>query len=570
MAPAKNKDAALKRSVTRVLQNCGLDDAVIDREIQINISGETDENGKLLSDKEIDVVARFSYGGRTVLLFFECEDSNSASGKRKEYKQYAADLNEINTRSDQLQIVNSLDKKIRARHFQEADDVRLCFVYGNNFPDEDIRRVQREAEKQGFTVWSYFALQYYLKISAILGSWTRYELFKDFSLKLESKSTVTISALLAKQNERRMYVGKIHPGLLLKIAYVVRRASERTFAYQRMLNKDRINSIAQFISSDAPDSFLPNTALIVFDPDSRIQNAIRYDEDKSELTLPLAYCSAWIIDGQHRAYGFLGTKFEAWEHDKHKPFDLPIIVFRSLDEVIQTRTFININYYQKRIKAALLCDLSTLTKDLKYRLTWASLLGRELNSFEKSPLRANVKVSELHFGRPIGLSSLVQYGLLETLLGFRNRTQEYSGPLFEYARFDRSLSFDHKDNQKAFENQKELLIRFLDGVKKNTETADSSTDPWRNTDSYALLRQTGLNALFMFLAKLLELYPSAGLDFNVALKALRRVKWNRDYVAKKGGGWKGFRSLANTLIGAFNRGKAKKNKLKRYGEKEKR
>src|SRR5713101_4983679 len=168
MAPAKNKDAALKRSVTRVLQNCGLDDAVIDREIQINISGETDENGKLLSDKEIDVVARFSYGGRTVLLFFECEDSNSASGKRKEYKQYAADLNEINTRSDQLQIVNSLDKKIRARHFQEADDVRLCFVYGNNFPDEDIRRVQREAEKQGFTVWSYFALQYYLKISAIL------------------------------------------------------------------------------------------------------------------------------------------------------------------------------------------------------------------------------------------------------------------------------------------------------------------------------------------------------------------------------------------------------------------
>jgi DGQHR domain-containing protein len=570
MAPAQNKDAALKRSVTQVLQNCGLDDAVIDREVQINTSGETDSNLNLLSDKEIDVVVRFSYVGQTVLLLFECEDSNSASGKRKEYKQYAADLKEIESRSDQLQIVNSLDKQIKPRHFQDVDDLRVCFVYGSDFPDEDIKRVQREAEKQGFIVWSYFALQYYLKMSAVLGSWTRYELFKDFSLKLESKSTVTISALLAKQNDRRMYIGKIHPGLLLKIAYVVRRASERTYAYQRMLNKERIESIAQFISSDAPDSFLPNAALIVFDPDSRIQNALKYDEDKSELTLPLAYCSAWIIDGQHRAYGFLGTKFEAWEHDKHKPFDLPIIVFRSLDDVIQTKTFININYYQKRIKAGLLCDLSTLTKDLKYRLTWASLLGRELNSFEKSPLRARVKVSELHFGRPIGLSSLVQYGLLETLLGFRNKTKDYSGPLFEYARFDRSLSFDHKDNQKAFEKQKELLIRFLDGVKKNTETADPSTDPWRNTGLYALLRPTGLNALFMLLAKLLELHPNGGLDFDAALKPFRRVKWNRDYVAKKGGGWKGFRGLANTLIGAFNRGKKKKNKLERYREKDKR
>ena len=255
MAPAKNKDAPLKRSVTQVLQNCGLDDAVIDREVQINTSGETDSNLKLLSDKEIDVVVRFHYGGRTVLLLFECEDSNSASGKRREYKQYAADLREIKSRSDQLQIVSSLDKEIKPRHFQDVDTLRVCFVYGSDFPDEDIRRAQSEAEKQGFIVWSYFALQYYLKISAILGSWTRYELFKDFSLKLESKSTVTISALLAKQNDRRMYIGKIHPGLLLKIAYVVRRASERTYAYQRMLNKDRIGSIAQFISSDAPTVF---------------------------------------------------------------------------------------------------------------------------------------------------------------------------------------------------------------------------------------------------------------------------------------------------------------------------
>ena len=565
-----NKDAALKRAVTQILDNCSLDDAIIDREVQINTSGENDVNGNLLSDKEIDVIARFTYGGRTILLLFECEDSNSVSGKRKEYKQYVADLREIKDKSDQLKIVNSLDRKIRPRDFQEAEDIRVAFVYGSNLSDEDATRTQRDAEKHGFIVWSYFALHYYLKISAILRSWTRYELFKDFSLKLESKSTVTISALRANQNGTRLYIGKIHPGLLLKIAYVVRRASERTFAYQRMLNKQRIESISQFISSGRADGFLPNSVLIVFDQDSKIQNTLSYDEVKAELTIPLNYCSAWIIDGQHRAYGFLGTKFEKWEHDNHKAFDLPVIVFRSLDDVVQTQTFININYFQKRIKAALLCDLSTLTKDLKYRLTWASLLGRHLNSSPKSPLRGQIKVSELHSGRPIGLSSLVQYGLLETLLGFRDKAQEYTGPLFNYAPLNRSLPFDDAENQKAFEKQTGLLVRFMEGVKGNTETSDPSTDPWRNVGSYSLLRPTGLNALFMFLAKLMEQHPNADVDFKAALKSFKTMKWNRDYVAKKGGGWKGFRALANTLIGRYNKGKSKKKRLTRYGEKDKR
>jgi len=86
--------------------------------------------------------------------------------------------------------------------------------------------------------------------------------------------------------------------------------------------------------------------LIVFDPNMRV----RYDAKKQELTAPLVYCSAWIIDGQHRVYGFLGTKYEDWTEEEFEPFDLPLIVVRDLPEADQTRTFININYFQKRIK----------------------------------------------------------------------------------------------------------------------------------------------------------------------------------------------------------------------------
>ena len=207
-----------------------------------------------------------------------------------------------------------------------------------------------------------------------------------------------------------------------------------------MLKKDRIDAIGEFIEAKSAQSFLPNSVLIVFDSDS--SSRVKYDSTRHELTIPNVYCSAWIIDGQHRAYGFLGTRYENWEQEKFEPFDLPVVIFKSLPETVQTETFININYFQKRIKAGLVCDLTTLTKDLQHKLTWPSLLGRELNYAENSPLRDIVKVSELHGGRPISLSSLVQYGLLETLLGYRPKNKVYAGPLFNYAAFDPAKSFE--------------------------------------------------------------------------------------------------------------------------------
>ncbi|MBZ5700142.1 MAG: DGQHR domain-containing protein [Acidobacteriia bacterium] len=569
MSPTQLKDAYLKREVKEVIENCRLDNLIVDREVQVNINGDKDDSGNLLTEKEIDVVAKFNYGGKKILLLFECEDSDRATGIKKNYKDYDTDIKSIQRNLEKINVVHSADDQLKSRHFKDVDIIKVCFVYGRDFSENSYQIANKEAARYRFLVWNYLGLTYYRRVSGILGRWSKYELFKDFSLELENVNTFTIKALEIQQKEETMYLGKIHPGQLLKIAYVVRRASEKKYAYQRMLNKDRINAIAEFISSKDAQSFLPNTVLIVFDSDPKIARELKYDPDKHELTIPQIYCSAWIIDGQHRAYGFLGTIFEDWTNEKFEPFDLPVVIFKELNEVTQTQTFININYYQKRIKAALLCDLTTLTKDLQHKLTWTSLLGRELNYSHTSPLKNRIKVSELHAGRPIGLSSLVQYGLLETLLGFRQSTASYSGPLFEYARFDRSLPFDSAVNQAAFRRQVHLLVRFLKGVQVNTQTGDPKTDPWQNASDYSLLRPTGINALFMLLAKILQKHPDGGVDFDALLKPLELVSFKRDYVAKKGGGWKGFRGFANTMIRKMNKGKAKKNRLGRYGKKEK-
>ncbi len=307
---AANKDAGLKRQVHEVLERCNLDKLHLDKEVQLNFDGDTDDEGNPVAEKEIDVIAKFRYGGKHIALFFECENSTTSKSIRAHYRGYAAQVEDILQRKASVRVVNSADRAIDSRHFRDIDEIHVCFVFGSQFPHQKYLSHKAEAEKHGFLVWNFMALQYYRKISSIVGSWMKYELFKDFSLDLERAITYDIPALQLSQEGHTMFLAKIHPGLLLKIGYVVRRATEKTYAYQRLLNGERIKSIAEFISSTDDRNFLPNAVLAVFDNDAQTQSVLRYNAQTWMLTIPVKYCSAWIIDGQHRAFGFLGTPYE--------------------------------------------------------------------------------------------------------------------------------------------------------------------------------------------------------------------------------------------------------------------
>jgi len=313
-----------------------------------------------------------------------------------------------------------------------------------------------------------------------------------------------------------------------------------------MLSRQRIEEIAEFIRSTRAATLLPNAVIVVFDSETSVQGKVNYHSNLQKLDIPRKYCSAWIIDGQHRVFGFVGTKFADWSDDTFKPFDLPIVIFRKLDDITQTKTFITINDNQKKIKSELLCDLSTMTGDLSQRLTWASAIGKELNDNEKSALFEKVKVTELDTDRPISLSSLVQFGLLQILLGFK-KGPLFSGPLASFAPIHAKESLNSKANRAAREKQVSHLIYFLKAAKKNTASPEEDQDPWRNTRKYALLKATGINALFLVLARILEVHPR-GLDYEKYLKPLRQIRYGHKTIAKAGGGWAGFREVANRMI----------------------
>ncbi|MEM3586199.1 MAG: DGQHR domain-containing protein [Candidatus Jordarchaeaceae archaeon] len=549
----------LKNKLKKIMERCKLE---ADREVHLNISGKKNNEGKYEDEMSVDVLVKFSYKGKNCMIFFECKDQREFKSIRKELTAWRNNISEILQDKKNVKVLNSSDKKVVSKDFEEIDEIKLCFVFSEKLEQKKYDEHQKILNQFSFMGWNYRALKYYDKISQILEGWTRYEIFRELQFFFESRDTHREEAIKIKQpGFPEMYFLGLHPGLLLKIGYVSRRTSQKPLAYQRMLNKERIKRISEFLASD--NILLPNVIILAFDNDSRIQNGIKYE--KNTLEFPIIYCSAWIIDGQHRVFGFLNTRYKDWDMERNEEFKIPVVVFKTLDEVTQNKTFVNINYYQKKIDPTLLCELVTVTQDLKNELTWPSLLTTELNKTE--PLKDYVKISELDTGKPITLSGFSRYGLLETLLGFKKRTGKYEGPLFKYAPFDPNLEFRDERNQIAFKKQRDLLIRFFKAVKSNTQNRDSTKDPWINLKDYSLLKTTGINALLFVLARLLGEYPRLNIDLENYLRPLKNINFGRDYVSSKGTGWKGFRNFANEIIDKLNQ--ENNGTIRKFREKEK-
>ena len=152
---------------------------------------------------------------------------------------------------------------------------------------------------------------------------------------------------------RRFYQFTIEPDRLLKIAFISHRArldAESVGAYQRMLRKGRLRDIRRYIDEGG---VFPTNVVVNF----RTRRRFDVSADKpagdvalGTLWLPNTYKSAWIIDGQHRLYGFAGSKWS-------KSMQLPVLAFEALPPNEEARLFVDINNKQVKVQRSLLVEL---------------------------------------------------------------------------------------------------------------------------------------------------------------------------------------------------------------------
>ena len=242
-------------------------------------------------------------------------------------------------------------------------------------------------------------VDYYKMLVKDLGVLAKYQFLGEVleGKEIPGMESMRVPAIKAKMGPYDCYSLMVEPKKLLKICFVLHRTDDlnNTNTYQRYVKKSRIESIKKYVQDGG---FFPNSIIINFD-NTRInfEPAGNKVQSSSKCTignviLPAKYKSAFIIDGQHRLYGYAGTEEQNREL-------IPVIAFEKLPPEEQTRMFVDINNKAVSVKRNLL-------ESLNGELYWnspnkkmalhalRSMLAINLNKTTTSPLYDCIQIGE--------------------------------------------------------------------------------------------------------------------------------------------------------------------------------
>ena len=245
-------------------------------------------------------------------------------------------------------------------------------------------------------------LNYYAALARHLKHAARYQLLAHmFAGQKIGGLARKVVATRGKMGGDKFYTFLIRPDELLKIAYVGHKASrdiENLETYQRMLQPVRLKRIAEYINGGG--KFPTN---IVVNIKTSRKSGLRFDiqrrfgdEALGILHLPSTYASAWVIDGQHRLYGYAYAR--AAEGFARDSTALPVLAFENIPAEKEMNLFIDINSKQVKVSTGLLgelyADLHWSSPDPQEAFqALHSRVASRLNSQATSPLHDRMVVT---------------------------------------------------------------------------------------------------------------------------------------------------------------------------------
>ena len=370
MAKQKPPDEKLEDEIWSILAQMGFKEMSLGRKFTIQES-----KG---ASRQIDVFAKDD----ETALVIECTQKDTP-GK----KQMAPLINKIKAFREGIR--NSI-----TGHYRGEARLKIKFVIATRnieWGDADLKK----CEEAGITVISDAEIDYYANLVELMRHAARFQLLAHMfeGGKVPNLSQEVI-ATQGKMGNQTFYIFQIRPDDLLKIAYVGHKGSrdiDNLETYQRMLAPKRLKEIAKFINEGG--KFPTN---IVLNIKTRKGSSMKFDiikkvgdEVVGRLHLPGNYAAAWIIDGQHRLYGYAYAR-ENSEFTEDKT-TIPVLAYENLDAENEMRLFIDINSKQVKVKTNLLTELYANlhwgSKDPKEAfLALLSRVATDLNSNRESPM----------------------------------------------------------------------------------------------------------------------------------------------------------------------------------------
>ena len=347
---------------------------------KINFRRTTGSAGK----KQIDVYAE---DGETAFIV-ECK-SREERGRRSLQK----DIQE--TISLQLYFREAINKR-----FAGKPKPKIIWVYATNnilWSKQDIER----AEDGDIRIITENELEYFQRFIKHMGPAGKYQILGEFlkGKKVPGLTKIKLPAIRGMIGGERFYSFVTTPRSLLKIAFINHQALNHPDgrpAYQRMITASRIKEIGEFIKKGG---FFPTNILVNFSDAPRfdlISNKENTDPNIKFgwITLPSKYRSAWIIDGQHRLYGFSRLTDEFLDQS------LFVLAFEKMAIQKEADLFITINHKQKSVSRSLLvslfADIRMGDSDPSTALSaLASAVVRALNTDKSSPLARRFAIPDV-------------------------------------------------------------------------------------------------------------------------------------------------------------------------------
>ena len=174
-----------------------------------------------------------------------------------------------------------------------------------------------------------------------------------------SKDVIRVPALKGSMGGHDYYMLSIEPSKLLKIGFVLHRTKVNDSmapTYQRLLVPSRLKGITKFIDEGG---YFPNSIIINFDSSNK-KMKVQFEPSSNTgdtnsrfgiLSIPNAYGIAYIIDGQHRVYGYAGSQYKDTN-------TIPVVAFDNMESQEQLKIFMDINENQKSVSPSLRLDLA--------------------------------------------------------------------------------------------------------------------------------------------------------------------------------------------------------------------
>jgi hypothetical protein len=332
----KAHDEVLENRFWSVLYQLGFEELNQSRQFQIVVVDAEKHPVK----KQIDVFGKLG----NIVVIAECK-----SCAKKQTRPLLKDIGEF--ASLQGPIANALRK-----HYGNGEKLKIIWllVTGNIIWSQSDRT---RADGQNIQIIEERELRYFEEIAKSVGPAAKYQFLGEFlsNQKIPELTNYKVPAIKTKLGGNSAYYFLAPPERILPIAFVNHRSLrdlEGAPAYQRVLKRSRLREIGQYLDDGG---FFPNSILINFRESPRFERQAHLDGSQisfGSLYLPDRFKSAWIIDGQHRLFGFTETE------KNNGAQVLPILAFDVLSTVSEAELFTIINSKQQKVAGG--CSMNSL------------------------------------------------------------------------------------------------------------------------------------------------------------------------------------------------------------------